>query len=65
LDGGRLLFLVFEKIKGSPVKREFEAVVHNLGFALLMILVLFVTFKDVARYSGALKSFWGKIVGLF
>lgn len=65
LDGGRLLFLIFEKIKGSPVKREFEAVVHNIGFALLMVLVLFVTFKDVARYSGALKAFWGKIIGLF
>lgn len=65
LDGGRLLFLIFEKIKGSPVKREFEAVVHNIGFALLMLLVLFVTFKDVAKYSGVLKNFWGKIIGLF
>jgi regulator of sigma E protease len=49
LDGGRILFLVIEKIKGSPVKQEVENVVHNLGFILLMLLVLIVTFKDVSR----------------
>ncbi|HKK54639.1 MAG TPA: RIP metalloprotease RseP [Patescibacteria group bacterium] len=49
LDGGRILFLVIEKIKGSPVKQEVENVIHNLGFILLMLLVLLVTFKDVSR----------------
>ncbi len=49
LDGGRLLFLAIEKIKGSPVKQEVENVVHNLGFILLMLLVLIVTFKDITR----------------
>ena len=65
LDGGRIFFLIIEKLKGSPVKREIEAVVHNTGFALLMVMVLLVTFKDVSRYSGVFKSLWGKIVGLF
>lgn len=51
LDGGRLLFLFIEKIKGSPVKQEVEAVVHNIGFILLMVLVLVVTFRDVARHG--------------
>ncbi|MCF7820255.1 MAG: RIP metalloprotease RseP [Candidatus Pacebacteria bacterium] len=50
LDGGRLLFLLIERIKGSPVKREVETAIHNLGFMLLMLLVLFVTFKDIARF---------------
>ncbi len=50
LDGGRLLFLLIEKIKGSPVKKEVENAIHNLGFMLLMLLVLFVTFKDIARF---------------
>lgn len=50
LDGGRLLFLLIEKIKGSPVKREVENAIHNFGFMLLMLLVLFVTFKDIARF---------------
>jgi len=50
LDGGRALFLIIEKIKGSPVKKETEAFIHNLGFTLLMVFVLFVTFKDVVRF---------------
>ena len=64
LDGGRLFFLLIEKIKGSPVKQEFEAVVHNLGFAFLMILVVLVTFKDVSRYAGVFKAVWGKLIEL-
>lgn len=49
LDGGRLLFLLIEKIKGKPVKQEVEAVFHNLGFILLMALVVWVTFKDILK----------------
>jgi len=50
LDGGRAVFLLVEKIKGRPVKKEVEAVMHNIGFALLMLLVLVVTFKDVLKF---------------
>ena len=49
LDGGRILFLIIEKIKGRPVKREVEATLHYVGFALLMVLIILVTFKDIAR----------------
>lgn len=49
LDGGRIVFLIFEKIKGKPVRREVEAALHNIGFALLMILIVLVTYKDIAR----------------
>ena len=62
LDGGRLLFLLIEKIKGSPVKRETEAIIHNTGFILLMILILVVTFNDVAKYSGAIKGLFNRII---
>lgn len=47
LDGGRFIFLLIEKIKGKPVNQKVEAVIHNSGFILLMLLVLWVTFKDV------------------
>lgn len=47
LDGGRILFLIIEKIKGRPVKQQTEALIHNLGFILLIALVILVTFKDV------------------
>ncbi len=63
LDGGRVLFLIIEKIKGSPVKREVEGVIHYIGFASLMLLILVVTIKDVSRYSEWFKGIWEKVVG--
>ncbi len=49
LDGGRLLFLAIEKIKGKPVSAKIEQRVNSIGFALLIVLMLLVTFRDVAR----------------
>jgi regulator of sigma E protease len=49
LDGGRFIFLIIEKIKGKPVKRELEAVLHNVGFILLLALIAWVTVKDVIK----------------
>lgn len=61
LDGGRILFLIIEKIKRSPVKSEVESAIHNIGFALLMLLVLIVTFRDVARFGDVFKNIFEKI----
>jgi len=63
LDGGRVLFLIIERIKGSPVRREVEAVIHNIGFILLMILVVLVTFRDVLNFREAFINLWQRIVG--
>lgn len=49
LDGGRILFILIEKLKGSAVSQKFEQRAHNIGFALLITLMVFVTFRDVAR----------------
>lgn len=49
LDGGRILFLIIEKFKGKPVKREVENAIHNIGFFLLIALVIFITYKDIAK----------------
>ncbi len=49
LDGGRLIFLAAEKIKGSPLGQRLESRVNLVGFALLLLLMLFVTWKDIAR----------------
>jgi regulator of sigma E protease len=49
LDGGRIFFLILEKIKGKPVKRETEALIHNIGFLILIGLIILVTYKDIAR----------------
>lgn len=51
-DGGRILFLLIEKIKGSPVSPKVENTVHSIGFILLMVLLLFITFNDVLRLIG-------------
>lgn len=48
-DGGRILFLIIEKIKGSPVKAETENLIHSIGFFLLLALIIFVTFNDIIR----------------
>lgn len=50
LDGGRILFLVLEKIKGRPVKKELEGTLHYIGFILLMLMVAVVTYKDILRW---------------
>jgi regulator of sigma E protease len=49
LDGGRLLFLLIEKIKGKPVKREVENIIHTIGFWILIALVLLITYHDVRK----------------
>ena len=49
LDGGRILFIFLEKIIGRPVKKELEGAIHYIGFILLMILILLITYKDIAR----------------
>lgn len=47
LDGGRLLFILFEMIFGKKVPEKFEGWVHAAGFALLIGLMLLVTAKDI------------------
>lgn len=47
LDGGRVLFLLIEKIKGSPVSKKVEGFAHSTGFALLILLIILITFHDI------------------
>ncbi len=49
LDGGRLFFLLLEKIKGRPVRPSMEAWINLIGFWLLILLIVFVTYKDILR----------------
>ncbi|RBP06783.1 RIP metalloprotease RseP [Rossellomorea aquimaris] len=50
LDGGRLLFFAVEAVRGKPVDRQMEGMVHFVGFALLMVLMLVVTWNDIQRF---------------
>lgn len=49
LDGSRLLFLTLEGIRGKPVDPQKESMVHLVGFAFLMLLMIVVTFNDISR----------------
>lgn len=49
LDGGRLIFLLIEKIKGSPVKQIIERRVNSVGFIMLVLLMIFITYRDIMR----------------
>ncbi|MDN5346683.1 MAG: regulator of sigma protease [Clostridia bacterium] len=52
LDGSRLVFLAIEGIRGRPIDPEKENIIHFIGFALLMALLLFITYKDILRLIG-------------
>ncbi|MFY9114518.1 MAG: RIP metalloprotease RseP [Dethiobacteria bacterium] len=49
LDGGRLLFLLIEGIRRRPLDPEKEGFIHMIGFAILIILILLITYNDLIR----------------
>lgn len=48
-DGGHILFLVIEAIKGSPVKPEVEEKIHGIGMMLLLLLMVVITINDIIK----------------
>lgn len=51
LDGGRLLFVLIEALRGRPIDPEKEGLIHFIGFALLLLLILLVTYNDLIRWD--------------
>lgn len=47
LDGGKLLFCIIEIVRGKPIDREKEGMVHFIGMILLLLLMVFLIFNDV------------------
>jgi regulator of sigma E protease len=47
LDGGRVLFILFEKIKGSPVSQKVEQAFHTAGMFILIALMIFITLREI------------------
>ncbi len=52
LDGGRILFVLIEMIRRKPIPASKEAFVHMAGFILLILLSIFIAFKDVFTLFG-------------
>lgn len=48
-DGGRLLFVIIEKISGKKVDPRLENTIHSIGFFLLMALMILITYNDIIR----------------
>lgn len=51
LDGGRLLFVGIEKIRGRAMKQRTEALINNIGFLTLITLIVLVTVRDISRFT--------------
>ena len=49
LDGGRLMFLAIEVIRRKPISAKFSNIAHNLGFAILISLMLIITYLDILK----------------
>ncbi len=60
LDGGRVLFLLVEKVRRKPNNQQFEQAVNAIGFLLLLILMFAVTVNDIRGFGG-LGAVLGKL----
>ena len=47
LDGGRIVFLLIEFVRRKPMKPEYEGYIHMAGMALLLLFMVFVTYRDI------------------
>lgn len=61
LDGGRLLFIAIEKLRGQRIAPEKEGTIHLVGFILLLGLMVFVTISDIR--SGPPGIDWSRLLG--
>ena len=61
LDGGRILFLILEKIKGKPVSPKIEGTIHAIGLYILLLLMVLITFKDFSRFHDKFAMVWERI----
>ena len=49
LDGGRLVFLIIEAVRGKPIDKEKEGMVHMAGMMVLLALMVLILFNDVRK----------------
>jgi regulator of sigma E protease len=64
LDGGRVMFLIIEKIRRKQMKQRIEASIHQIAFISLLILILLVTIRDLGRYSGMILGGIKGLIGI-
>ncbi|EKE18415.1 MAG: hypothetical protein ACD_9C00342G0004 [uncultured bacterium] len=64
LDGGRILFILIEKIKGSKVNQKVESIVHSVGMMILLSVMLLVTMREIMGLKTVVMIL-DKIKGIF
>lgn len=62
LDGGRLIFILFEAVRGRRVNPEREGMIHMVGFMVLLGLMLLITVRDLSSAPQGID--WVKLMGL-
>ena len=62
LDGGRILFILIEKLRRRPVAVKVEMMIQQISFVLLLLLIIFVTYRDLGRYGGRITEFFKNMV---
>lgn len=50
LDGGRIMFVLLEKLRGRRLSARIEQMTHAIGFGLLILLMLLITFRDIRKF---------------
>ena len=48
-DGGHVVFIIIEKLRGKPIDKNIEGWCHAIGFLILMLLMIFITIKDIVN----------------
>jgi len=64
LDGGRVMFLLLEKLRRKKVNPQLEARIHQIAFLSLIALVFLVTIKDLMHYGGAIINGVKHLIGI-
>ncbi len=50
LDGGHLMFLLIEKLRGSPLTMRQRSIAQQVGLVFLLLLIVWVTYNDIMRF---------------
>jgi len=64
LDGGRVIFLVIEKVRRRAMGQKLESGIHQVAFIALIVLILLITVRDLGRYGGLIIGGLKGLVGM-
>lgn len=65
LDGGHILFLFLEKIKGKALSQKTLEITQRIGFSLLIFIMFLAIYNDVSRVKGDILDYISKLLGIF